>query len=145
MAEPKTQRTTASVPDFLAAVADPGRRADAHALCALMTDETGEAPAMWGTGIVGFGSYSYLYRGGRSGTWPAVGFSPRKQSLTVYLSVGFDGYGHLLDRLGRHTTGKGCLYLPELSEVDDGVLRELVRSGFAALNGKTVAPGVGPA
>ena len=114
----KTQKTDASVPDFLAGVTDPSRRADAQALCDLMTQETGQPPAMWGPAIVGFGSYSYRYPGGRQGTWPAVGFSPRKQNLTVYISTGFDGYGHLLERLGRHTTGKGCLYLPRLSEVD---------------------------
>ena len=118
MAEPKTQRTQASVPDFLDAVADANRRADAQALCALMTDETGEQPAMWGTAIVGFGEYTYHYGSGRQGTWPAASFSPRKQSLTLYLSSGFVGYGNLLERLGRHTTGKGCLYLPKLSEVD---------------------------
>ena len=143
MAEAKTQRTQASVPDFLDGVADASRRADAQALCALMTEETGEQAAMWGSAIVGFGEYAYHYGSGRQGSWPAVGFSPRKQSLTVYVSTGFDGYGNLLERLGRHTTGKGCLYLPKLSEVDDAVLRELVRSAFVALNGKTVAPGVG--
>jgi hypothetical protein len=145
MAEPKTQKSTqASVPDFLAAVADPARRADAQALCELITEETGQPPAMWGTAIVGFGEYTYHYGSGREGSWPAVGFSPRKQNLTVYISTGFDGYGQLLERLGRHTTGKGCLYLRRLSEVDDSVLRELVRSAFLALNGKTVTPGVGP-
>lgn len=144
MAELKTQRTQASVPDFLAAVADPGRRSDAQALCELMSAETAQTPAMWGTAIVGFGEYTYHYGRGRQGSWPAVGFSPRKQSLTVYLSIGFDGYGHLLERLGRHSIGKGCLYLPKLSEVDDGALRELVRSAFLAMNGKTVTPGVGP-
>jgi hypothetical protein len=143
MAELKTQKTQASVPDFLATVTDPGRSADAQALCELMSEETGQPPAMWGTAIVGFGEYTYHYGSGRQGAWPAVGFSPRKQSLTVYLSVGFDGYGHLLERLGRHTTGKGCLYLPKLSEVDDTVLRELVRSAFLAVNGRTVTPGVG--
>jgi hypothetical protein len=96
-----------------------------------------------GAAIVGFGSYSYEYRGGRRGTWPTVGLSPRKQSLTVYVSAGFDGYGHMLERLGRHTTGKGCLYLPRLSEVDGRMLRELLRSAFHELNGKTVTPGVG--
>src|SRR5262245_51214741 len=109
-----------------------------------MTEETGQAPAMWGTAIVGFGDYTYHYGSGRQGTWPTVAFSPRKRSLTVYISVGLDGYGHLLERLGRHTTSKGCLYVPNLSEVDDAVLRELVRSAFRDLNGRTVTPGVGP-
>ena len=87
MAEPKTERTEASVAAFLDAVADPRRREDALELCELMTEATGEAPAMWGTSIVGFGSYRYRYGTGREGAWPAVGFSPRKQALTVYISM----------------------------------------------------------
>src|SRR5215510_6952668 len=136
MAEPKTQKTQASVPEFLAAVSDEARRQDARALSELMTEETGVEPTMWGTAIVGFGEYTYHYGSGRQGCWPAVGFSPRKQNLTVYVSTGFDGYGPLLERLGRHTTAKRCLYLPRLSEVDDAVMRELIRSAFVALNGK---------
>ena len=132
MAELKTRRTRASVPDFLAAVADPGRRSDAQALCDLMSAETAQPPAMWGSAIVGFGEYTYHYGPGRQGSWPAVGFSPRKQSLTVYLSIGFDGYGHLLERLGRHTHRQG---LP--------VPAETVRSGrwSAAGAGAVGVPG----
>jgi hypothetical protein len=141
MAELKTQKTDASVPEFLAGVPSPQRRADAQAVCALMTEETGVEPAMWGTSIVGFGSYDYRYGTGRTGTWPAVGLSPRKASLTVYISAGFQEYGDLLSRLGRHSTGQSCLYLPKLSDVDVDVLRELVRRGFAHLNGKTITSG----
>lgn len=141
MAELKTTRTQASVEDFLAGVDDPRRRADAQALCTLMTEVTGVAPAMWGTSIVGFGSYRYRYATGQQGQWPAVGFSPRKQSLTVYISEGFDRYGRLLSRLGPHSTGKSCLYLKRLSDVDEDVLRELVRDGFAHLDGAVITPG----
>jgi hypothetical protein len=138
MAELKTQRTDASVDDFLAGVADSQRRADARAACALMREVTGVAPVMWGTSIVGFGEYHYHARAGKVNDWPAVGLSPRKQSLTIYVSGGFAGYDDLLSRLGRHTTGRACLYLPRLSEVDDGVLREIVARGFAHLNGQTI-------
>lgn len=138
MAEPKTTRSDASVPAFLDAVADPRRREDALQLCELMTEETGEAPAMWGTAIVGFGAYTYRYATGREGDWPAVGFSPRKQALTLYLSQEFDGYAELLARLGPHSTSRACLYLKRLSDVDVDVLRQLVRDSFTHLNGGTV-------
>jgi hypothetical protein len=141
MAELKTQRTDASVADFLAGVDNDPRREDAQAVCALMTEVTGEQPAMWGASIVGFGSYEYRYGSGQQGVWLAVGFSPRKQSLTVYISEGLDGHADLLRRLGRHSTGKSCLYLARLSEVDLEVLRELVRQGFDQLNGKVITPG----
>src|SRR5687767_3140663 len=130
MAEPKTTRGERSVAEFLAAVADPRRRADAEAACALMTEATGTEPAMWGTSIVGFGTYHYRYATGREGDWPAVGLSPRKQALTIYLSAGFDAYEELLGRLGPHSTGKSCLYVKRLADVDQAVLRELVAAGF---------------
>jgi len=138
MAEPKTTRTEASVADFLAAVSDPRRRADAQAVCALMTEVTGVEPAMWGSAIVGFGSYHYRYGSGREGDWPAVGLSPRKQALTIYIPEGFEGYRELLDRLGPHSTGKSCLYLKRLSDVDEQALRGLVDGGFRRLNGTTL-------
>ena len=143
MAELKTQRTDASVAEFLDRVDNPVRREDAITVCELMTEVTGEQPAMWGTSIVGFGSYEYRYGSGQRGVWPAVGFSPRKQSLTVYVSEGLDGHAELLSRLGRHSTAKACLYLPRLSDVDLDVLRELVRTGFDQINGKVITPGVG--
>jgi hypothetical protein len=138
VAEPKTQRTGSDVEDFLAGVADPDRRADAQAACALIAEVTGAAPAMWGSSMVGFGTYHYHYATGRQGDWPAVALSPRKQALTLYVSTGFDGYADLLARLGPHRTGKSCLYVKRLSDVDTDVLRELVAAGFAALDGKTV-------
>jgi hypothetical protein len=138
MAEPKTTKNEASVAEFLAAVADPHRRADAQAACALMADVTGLPPAMWGSSIVGFGSYRYRYASGRAGDWPAVGLSPRKQALTIYVSEGFDAYDELLGRLGPHSVGKSCLYLKRLSDIDEQVLRSLIDGGFRRLNGTTV-------
>ena len=138
MAEPKTTRNDTSVADFLAAVTDPRRRADAQAVCALMAEVTGAEPAMWGSAIVGFGSYHYRYGSGREGDWPAVGLSPRKQALTIYIPEGFEGYRELLDRLGPHSTGKSCLYVKRLSDVDEQALRGLVDGGFRRLNGTTL-------
>jgi hypothetical protein len=138
VAELKTKRTGASVADFLDAVADPKRRADATAVCALMAEVTGAEPAMWGSSIVGFGAYHYRYASGQEGDWPAVGLSPRKAALTVYLSTGFDGAADRLARLGPHSTGKSCLYLKRLSDVDQSVLRDLVGRAFRHLNGRTV-------
>jgi Domain of unknown function (DU1801) len=138
MAEPKTKRTTAGVAEFLGAVADPGRRADAEAACALIARATGAEPAMWGGSIVGFGTYHYRYASGREGDWPPVGLSPRKANLTIYLSAGFDGAADLLTRLGPHSLGKSCLYVKRLSDVDRDVLSELVGSAFRALDGRTI-------
>ncbi|WP_229073172.1 DUF1801 domain-containing protein [Actinoplanes sp. DH11] len=138
MAEPKTSRTGQSVTEFLAAVPDPRRRADAEAACALMAAATGAEPVMWGSAIVGFGTYHYRYHTGTEGDWPAVGMSPRKQALTLYVSAGFEAYPDLLSRLGPHRTGKSCLYLKRLADVDQEALRELVTAGYQHLNGKTV-------
>ncbi|MEU0156615.1 DUF1801 domain-containing protein [Micromonospora fulviviridis] len=125
--QPVTVPTDASVDDFLAAVPDDRRRADAQRLCALLGDITGEPPVMWGPSIVGFGSYRYTYENGRTGDWPLVGFSPRKQQLVVYLVGGFEErYPSVLARLGPHKTGKGCLYLKRLDDIDESALRELV-------------------
>jgi len=127
MAEPKTKKTDASVEAFLDAVADPGRREDARAVLALMKRITGEEPKMWGPSIVGFGSWTYTYASGRTGDWPIAGFSPRKHALTLYVMPGFEKDADLMERLGKHKTGKSCLYLNRLADVDAGVLEELVR------------------
>lgn len=125
--KPVTVPTEVGVDDFLAAVPDDRRRADALRLCAIMREMTGEPPVMWGPTIVGFGSYHYVYESGRTGDAPLVGFSPRKQQLVVYLVGGYEErYPALLARLGPHRTGKGCLYLKRLDDVDEGALRELV-------------------
>jgi len=138
MTELKTSKNAASVTEFLDAVPDPERRADALAVCALIREATGAEPAMWGGSIVGFGAYRYKYASGRQGDWPAVGLSPRKAALTLYLSSGFDGAEELLGRLGPHSIGKSCLYLKRLSAIDQDVLRELVGNAFAHLDGKTL-------
>jgi hypothetical protein len=138
MAELKTQKTKASVKEFLSLVESADRRADAEAVCALMQEATGAKPVMWGTSIVGFGEYSYDARG-KTATWPAVGFSPRKAALTVYIA-GLQTHQDTLKRLGKHTTGKGCLYIKKMSDVDTGALKELVKAGFDQLDGKVLTP-----
>ncbi|MEV4642262.1 DUF1801 domain-containing protein [Actinoplanes sp. NPDC049548] len=136
MAGPRTVRTGASVGDFLAAVPDPKRRADAQTLVALMAEATGAAPEMWGDTIIGFGCYHYRYASGQEGDWPPVGLSPRKTALTVYLSAGYDE--HLLTKLGPHRAGRSCLHVRRLADIDPDVLRALVASGFRKLDGKTL-------
>ena len=125
MAELKTQANDADVSAFLDALEDEGKRSDCLKLVELM-------PRMWGANIVGFGSMPYAYASGRSGTWFVAGFSPRKQNLTLYLSQGFEQHDELLGRLGKHSTGKSCLYVKRLADVDVGVLRELVDETVAA-------------
>ena len=126
MAEPKTRLTDASVADFLRGVDDEQKRADCFELVDLMSDVTGEEPKMWGDAIVGFGTYHYKYASGREGDWMQVGFSPRKQSLTLYIMSGFSRYDELMKGLGKYKTGKSCLYVKRLSDVDRDVLRELI-------------------
>ena len=126
MAELKTQKNDASVEVFLNSVPDERKRRDSYAILELMKDVTGEEPAMWGTSIVGFGSYHYKYASGRENEWFLVGFSPRKQNLTLYIMSGFDEYESLLANLGKHKTGKSCLYINKLEDVDQSTLRELV-------------------
>ena len=131
MAENKTQKNEQSVEDFLNRVEDEQKRRDSFAVMELMKEVTGEEPAMWGDSIVGFGSYHYRYASGREGDSPLTGFSPRKQNLTLYITSGFEQYEDLLDDLGKFKTGKSCLYLKRLQDVDLDVLRELVRQSVA--------------
>jgi hypothetical protein len=126
MTQPKTQKTDASVEEFINSVTNEKKREDSFAILDLMREVTGEEPSMWGTSIVGFGAYRYKYASGREGEWPAVGFSPRKQNLTLYIMTGFDEYESLLSDLGKHKTGKACLYINKLKDVDQKVLRELI-------------------
>jgi hypothetical protein len=130
-----TAPTGQPVAEFLAAV--PERRwADAQRLIELMRDVTGHEPVMWGQSIIGFGRYHYRYASGREGDSPLAAFSPRKQHLVVYLVGGFEGrYGSALARLGPHTTGKSCLYLKKLDDVDLAVLRELVHRSMRVAQG----------
>lgn len=131
-----TGPTDASVTDFIAAVRLDRRRADAQTLLGLMTAVTGEDPVMWGSSIVGFGSYRYRYASGREGEWLATGFSPRAAASTVYLMDGFAGREELLRRLGPHSTGASCLYLRRLEAVDLDVLAELVRRSYRSVTGR---------
>ncbi len=133
MSEPKTTRNDANVEKFIDAVENPQRRADALQMLELMREVTGEPAQMWGSSIVGFGSYHYRYASGREGDWPLTGFSPRKQNLTVYIMPGFADYPKQLARLGKHKTGKSCLYLNKLADVDLDVLSELVRASIAEM------------
>jgi uncharacterized protein DUF1801 len=123
----KTLPTDEDPDGFIAAVPDDARREDARTLCRLLSEWTGEPPAMWGTSIVGFGRYDYRYESGHEGTAPLVSFSPRKAHLVLYLVGGAeDRYPKLLERLGPHKMGKGCLYLKRLDDVDREALRALV-------------------
>jgi hypothetical protein len=132
MAENKTQPTKLSVAAFIDGLTDETKKADAKALVKLMQGVTGEKPAMWGPSIIGFGSRHYKYDSGREGDMPEVGFSPRKAATVLYSVMGFSGSEALLAKLGKHTTGKGCLYLKKLADVDQKVLGEMVVKSVAA-------------
>jgi hypothetical protein len=135
MAELKTQKTKASVTDFIDAIDDPRKRDDSKALVRLLERATGEQPKMWGPSIVGFGDLHYRSASGREGDWFKVGFSPRKQNLTLYLAlIDIAGYDALLSRLGKHSTGKSCLYLKKLEDVDQQVLEELIEKAVASVS-----------
>ena len=127
MAENKTKPTNVSPTAFLESVEHPQRRKDGKELLKMMREVTGERPKMWGPSIVGFGEYHYVYESGREGDAPLTGFSPRKQSLVVYLGPGLKN-DRLMSRLGKHKHGKGCLYINKLDDIDRAVLRELVTS-----------------
>ncbi len=127
MAELKTRPNDQSVEDFLNSITDEKDRAASRTILMLMQEVTGEEPVMWGDSIVGFGSYHYRYVSGREGDMFLTGFSPRKQNLTLYIMSGFDMYDSLLTKLGKHTTGKSCLYIKKIEDIDLQTLRELVR------------------
>jgi hypothetical protein len=127
MAELKTKPTDSSVEAFLHSVENTRRCEDSFKVLQLMKEVTGEEPKMWGSSIVGFGRYHFKYASGREGDWMAVGFSPRKQSLTLYIMDGFGEYDALLGDLGKHRTGKSCLYINKLDDVDMEVLRDFVQ------------------
>jgi len=131
MSDNKTVPHDGSVTEFLSAVENDRRREDAFALLEIMREETGEEPVLWGPSIVGFGSYHYRYASGREGDFLTTGFSPRKRNLVVYVMSGFDGVEDLMGRLGRHSTGKSCLYLDRLADANEEVLRELIRRSVA--------------
>ena len=133
--EQKTKPTTLSVADFIAAVEDPKRRADAEAAGALLAEATGEPPVMWGPSIIGFGAYHYRYASGHEGDAPLVGFSPRKANLVFYLYCD-EGRDDLLARLGKHKSGKGCVYVNRLSDIDPAVLKEMAVASAKQMRAK---------
>src|SRR5579864_3916820 len=133
MAENKTKPTKLSVSTFIDAITDEGRRADAKALVKLMQKAAGEKPKMWGPSIIGFGSYHYTYDSGREGDMPVVAFSPRKAATVLY---GLSDAEALLPKLGKHTRGKGCVYIKKLSDVDEEVLKTMVAKAVAAERAK---------
>ncbi len=126
MAESKTRPGKASVAQFLNAIENERRRADAKKVAAMMRKATGKRARLWGTSIVGFGSYHYKYDSGREGDAALVGFSPRKQNLAVYIMPGFEPFAALMKKLGKYKTGKSCLYINKLDDVDENVLQQLI-------------------
>ena len=126
MADLKTVQTKASVDKFLKGISDEGKRADCYQLLELMKKATRAEPKMWGTSIVGFGKSHYTYNSGREIDWFLTGFSPRKQNLTLYLMGGLNPVKDLLKQLGKYSTGKGCLYINKLEDVDLKILRKLI-------------------
>lgn len=131
MAEPKTKPTDVPVADFIAAVDNPRRRADAEVMQALLTEVSGEAPVMWGPSIVGYGSYR-----GPTGDWPMIAFSPRKAQLVLYVMGDFEARGDLVPRLGKVSTKGGCIYINRMDAVDEGVLRDLAAASLAHMRAK---------
>ena len=128
MAELKTIRTHASVDDFLNAIQNDQIRKDCWTIVEIMQEASQAPPQMWGTSIVGFGSYRYKYASGREADWMLTGFSPRKQNITLYIMAGFEQYDQLLGQLGKHATGKSCLYIKRLSDVHMPALKQLVQA-----------------
>lgn len=126
MTELKTKQNDASVAAFLDGIEHVKRQADTRAVCGLMAQTTGWKATMWGKTIIGFGAYEYRYESGRSGRWMMVGLSPRKTSLTVYIMPGFAGFADLMKKLGKYKTGKSCLYINKLEDVDQSILEKLI-------------------
>lgn len=133
MANLKTTKTDQSVEKFLNGIGDQKKRQDCFTILTMMKRATKEEPKMWGNSIVGFGSYHYKYESGREGDWFLTGFSPRKQNVTVYIVSGFGRYQELLKKLGRHKTGKSCLYINKMEEIDLSILETLVKESVRYL------------
>ena len=129
----KTKPTNESVKDFINRIPDEERRADCLQVTKLMEEITGKKPKMWGASIVGFGAYHYKYASGREGDWPEMGFSPRKKDLTLYIMMGFEKHADLMEKLGKHSTSKSCLYIKRLSDVHIPTLKKLIKIGLKDL------------
>ena len=133
LADNKTQATRASVKAFLNAIEDSKRKADAKKVAAMMRNATGCRARMWGKDIVGYGQYHYEYASGRKGDWMLVGFSPRKRNLSIYIMPGFEPFAPLLENLGKHKTGRSCLYINSLADVDEAVLEQLIADSVTTM------------
>ncbi len=136
MAELKTKANKASVVGFLNGIADKQKRADCKAIAKMMRDATGKRAKMWGTAIVGYDKYDYKYASGRSGTFMITGFSPRAQNIAVYIMPGFKKFAGLMKKLGKHKTGKSCLYIKRLDDVDQKVLIRLIKESVNEMRRK---------
>ena len=135
MADIQTKVTEASVEEFLNTVEGEQKRKDSFEILKIMKQVTKQEPKMWGPAIIGFGSYHYKYESGREGDMPQIAFSPRKQNITLYIGVGDDSDNPLLKKLGKYTTGKVCLYIKKLADVDRSVLQELIAGSFESAPG----------
>lgn len=133
MKENKTQKTDKDVRKFLETVENPTRKADAFKILEILTEITQKEPILWGNSIIGFGDYHYKYKTGREGDWFEIGFSPRKQALTLYLMNGVEKNKSILDRLGKHKTGVGCVYIKKLTDIDIPTLKELIANSLGDL------------
>jgi hypothetical protein len=138
MAELKTKKTEASVTTFLDKITDAQRRKDCQTVLNLMKQATGEEPKMWGSSIVGFGTYQYRYASGREGDWPIIAFSPRKTNLTLYIMPGFEKFEPLMAKLGKYKTGVSCLYIKKLDDVEIPVLKKLIAKSVERMADKRV-------
>lgn len=133
MSTNKTMPTDVPVETFLGSVEPARRQADAKALNTIFQQETGFEPVMWGPSIIGYGRYHYTYQSGRQGDFLATGFSPRKANLSIYIMPGYANFAPLMARLGKHKTGRSCLYVNKLADIDTDVLRALIRAGLKDL------------
>lgn len=138
MTDLKTKPRLDSVHTFLEAIPDPGRREDCYRVLELMQHATQAEPVLWGDSVVGFGTYHYVYESGREGDWFLTGFSPRKQNLTLYIMIGFERHAELMGRLGKYKTGKACLYIKRLADVDVNILKQLIDESVRHLKTKKV-------
>lgn len=136
MSELKTKQTQADVVEFLSGLDDEQRKSDCLALLEIFKQVTNEPPKMWGSSIVGFGSYHYKYESGQQGDWPLISFSPRKQNLTIYIMSGFKEHDHIMQELGKYKTGSSCLYIKRLSDINTNKLQDLIKDSVAFMKNK---------
>ncbi|RDV39433.1 DUF1801 domain-containing protein [Bradymonadaceae bacterium TMQ3] len=129
----KTKPTNQTPADFIDAIDDPKRRDDCLRLLTIFEEEVGAPAVMWGDAIIGFGTYHYIYKSGRECDWMLAGFSPRKRNISLYIMSGFEGVEDIMSRLGKHKTGKSCLYINKLADIDEAALRELIQRSLTYL------------